>query len=357
MIYNQFMRSILNRFPFFIRLFNWEYWPARVVYIPVMIYYAFLSVKARSPFYYSASNPSIETGGMFAESKWDVFQLIPPQLFPKTILVPANSDFERIKFLMGENGLEYPVIVKPDRGERGWMVKKIDREAQLKDYSAQVKGEFLIQKLVDFPVEMSLFYYRFPGEEHGRLSSVVIKEMLQVTGDGKSTVDQLIRRYPRALLQLKVLQKEIPELLNNVPAINEKIELVPIGNHARGAKFIDACYLIDEKLTAVMDNISRQIPGFYYGRYDIRCTSIEDLKTGRGWQILELNGAGAEPAHIYNPGFPLVKAYRTLFHHLRVMYVISKLNHSNGTKYMTLKEYLAMEKLEKNYKKKMENRK
>src|SRR5580693_8965573 len=82
---------------FFIRLFNWEYWPAKLVYIPVMVYYLILSVKARSFFYYSASNPSIETGGMFAESKWKVLKLIPRNYYPDTVLIPAKTNFENVK--------------------------------------------------------------------------------------------------------------------------------------------------------------------------------------------------------------------------------------------------------------------
>jgi len=78
------------------------------------------------------------------------------------------------------------------------------------------------------------------------------------------------------------------------------VVLEPIGNHCRGTTFLNANDIIDEKLTKVFDSISNRIPGFYFGRYDLRCSSIEDLKKGKNVRIIELNGAGSEPDNIYH---------------------------------------------------------
>ncbi len=344
--------SFTQRIPFFVRLFNWEYWPFNIVYIPVGVYYVWLAIKARSLFFFAASNPAIETGGMFGESKWKIFKLLPADSYPPTLLINGETDAGNILRLINDNSLSYPLIAKPDRGERGWMVSKIHSEAELCSYAAKMKSDFLIQAYVDMPVELSIFYYRYPGSEKGIVSSIVVKEMLQVTGNGKSTLLELITRYPRALLQLDVLKKAWGNKLNEVPPDGEKIILVPIGNHSRGAKFIDACHLIDAELTGFIDSLSKKIPGFFFGRFDLRCQSIESLKAGKNYQILELNGAGAEPAHIYHPGYSLWQAYKVLFHHFHVLYQISIINHRAGAPYMNLKEYLAMQKLLKAYRQK-----
>ncbi len=345
--------SLFSRSPFFIRLLHWEYWPFNLIYAPVAVYFVWLMFRARSLFFFSASNPSIETGGMDGESKWDIFKLIPGHLYPSTILVPENSSFAQVKNQMRAANIDYPIIAKPNRGERGWLVSKIVTQAQLVDYLSKTKAEFLIQTCVELPVEMSVFYYRYPDSLQGTISSVTLKEMLHVTGDGNATLLELIKAYPRALLQLPVLEIELKEHLNSIPDKGSIIELVPFGNHSRGSKFTDGCYLIDEKMTTVFDNISKSIPGFYFGRYDIRCSSIEAMKEGNDIQILELNGSGAEPAHIYQPGFSLLRAYKVLFHHFRVMYQISLINHKNGIPYMTIKEFWQMRQLVSQYKAKM----
>jgi hypothetical protein len=54
---------------FMTRLTQWEYWPFEVIYLPIFVYWLWLSVKARSLFFFSAANPSIENGGMLGESK------------------------------------------------------------------------------------------------------------------------------------------------------------------------------------------------------------------------------------------------------------------------------------------------
>ena len=344
--------SFLDKSPFFIRLLHWEYWPFNLVYIPVSIYYLWLSIKARSLFFFSTSNPSIETGGMFGESKYGIFKLLPHHTYPITILVEEGTSFDEVKIRMVEKKLTYPLIAKPDRGERGWLVSKIENEVDLKSYHAKVKIDFLLQAYVDLPLELSIFYYRFPDAANGIISSMVSKEMLEVTGDGKSTIRELILSYPRALLQLPVLQVELAAKMSAIPAMGEKVVLVPIGNHSRGAKFIDACHLIDDELTKAIDDLSKQIPGFYFGRYDLRCESLDSLKKGTGYQVMELNGAGAEPAHIYHPGYSLIKAYKVLFHHFHVLYQISQANHKKGLPYMSLKEYRAMQKLIKAYRQK-----
>lgn len=346
------LRHFLNHSPFFIRLLHWEYWPFNLVQFPVFCYYLTLALRARSFFYFSASNPGIETGGMFGESKWKIFEIIPANLFPATILVKENTKVEEIKQQMAEKSIFYPIIAKPDRGERGWKVSKIVNESELAEYVMSMHADFLIQSYVALPVELSVFYFRYPGKDKGTISSVVVKEMLQVTGNGKSTLLQLITDYPRALLQLPVLKHSIAHQLNHVPLAGEKVELIPFGNHSRGAKFVDACHLINDELTGTFDKISAQIPGFYFGRYDLRCATIDELKQGRNFQILELNGAGAEPAHIYNPGSSLIKAYKVLFYHFRVMYEISVQNNRNGFAYMNWKEFMDIYKLLKNYRKK-----
>lgn len=328
---------------FIIRLTAWEYWPFGIVQFPLFIYWLWLSLRARSVLFFSASNPTIVLGGMFGESKHDVLNLIPERYKPKAVLVKAPAKKETVLRMINDHGLTFPVIFKPDLGERGFMVKKIASEEQIDSYMQALKKDFLIQEFLDLPVELGVFYTRFPEESEGHVTSVVIKDMLTVTGDGKSTLEQLIRDKPRAKLQWPKLKVTHSQLLNSILPAGEQFVLNSIGNHSLGTTFVNGEHLINANLSKTFDKISKQIDGFYFGRYDLRCASIEDLYEGK-IKIMELNGCGAEPAHIYHPGFSLWKALGILFTHWKNIFRISMQNHKKGVPFTSYKEGKAIYK-------------
>lgn len=322
---------------FIIRLTAWEYWPFGIVQFPLLIYWLWLSLRARSLLFFSASNPTIVLGGMFGESKHDVLKLIPEPYKPKTLLIEAPATVDRILQQLNEHKFSFPVIFKPDLGERGFMVRKIASEQQIESYIKSFHKDFLVQEFLDLPVELGIFYTRLPNEPEGFVTSVVIKDMLTVTGDGKSSLRELILAKPRAKLQWEKLSAAHKELLDRVLPEDEKFTLNSIGNHALGTTFLNGEHLINERLSKTFDTISKQVDGFYFGRYDLRCASIEALYEGR-IRIMELNGCGAEPAHIYHPGFPLGKAMRILFTHWRNIFRISMQNHNRGVAFVSFRE-------------------
>jgi hypothetical protein len=322
---------------FIIRLTAWEYWPFGIIQFPLFIYWLWLSLRARSMLFFSASNPTIVLGGMFGESKDDVLKLIPDQYKPKTILIKALKTKKEVLSLISEHGLSFPVIFKPDQGERGFMVRKIASENQVELYLKSYSKDFIIQEFLDLPVELGVFYTRMPDQPDGYVNSVVMKEMLTVTGDGKSTLENLIMTKPRARLQWEKLSDAHTDQLGRILPTGEKFVLNSIGNHSLGTMFLNGEHLINSKLSKTFDTISKQIEGFYFGRYDLRCASIEDLYEGR-IKIMELNGCGAEPAHIYHPGFPLWKAIGILFTHWKNIFLISMQNHRRGIAFTPLRE-------------------
>ena len=329
---------------------SWEYWPMWAVYFPVSFYYAYLSFKARSFFFFSASNPSIENGGMFFESKWKIFQLMPKEYYPATILIDPNDTISNITDKMKVAAIQYPVIAKPDRGERGWMVKKIHSPEEMEAYRNTVHISFLIQEYIDYPLEFSIFYYRHPNSNKGHISSVTYKQLLSITGDGISDMDTLIRKQDRSFLQYKRLKKELNINLDQVLDKGEEKLLVPYGNHVLGTRFVNCNHLIDQQLTDTFDTISKKMEGFYFGRFDLRCRSIGELKQNTHISILELNGAGAEPAHIYNPGFSFIEAQKVLASHYKMMFDAAIENKKKGFEFMCFRSFIQLKKEEKKYK-------
>ncbi len=319
------------------KLTTWEYWSMSVFYAPVYVYWFYLGIRARSIFFFTASNPSIKNGGMVAASKKKILDIVPNQYVPKTALLLVPINYKMVEVEMIKLGLTYPVIFKPDLGERGWRVEKIETTKEAENYLAEFNGNLQIQEYVDLPFEAGVFYYRFPEDQKGTVSSIVVKELLFVIGDGKSTLKQLIFNKPRARIQFFKLQKVWQSKFNWVPDSDERVELQPIGNHNRGTAFLDGNYLICGSLIDSFDAISQQIDGFYYGRFDVRCKDEAALKRGEV-KIMELNGAASEPAHIYQSGFSIFDAYKVLFHHWKVLYQISIANHNKGVEYTSFKQ-------------------
>lgn len=337
-----------SRSNFFIKLTSWEYWPFGIIQIPIIILWIWYAIRERSLLYFSASNPSILTGGMMGESKYEVLKLIPDSLMPKTILIKPSSSVTHVTQLLREAGLPLPVIFKPDLGERGWMVKRIRNEQDIECYLNEIKIDFIAQELIDLPHEFGVYYVRFPSQKNGFVNSITGKEFLFVTGDGKKTLQQLILDKNRAKLQWSTLRVIYADRLIEIIPAGIKVELVSIGNHCLGTTFLNCNHLINDKLNSTFDAISKQVNGFYFGRYDLRCASLEDLEIGN-IKIMELNGCGAEPAHIYHPGSSLVTAIKVLITHWQNLYRVSKENHERGIPYLSFQEGKKIYKRVKKY--------
>ena len=328
--------------PFWIRLFHWEYWSFNVIYIPIYPIFIFLCLRARSFFFYAAANPGIKNGGFLGESKKEIYRLVPENLQPRTIFFSAGTNPELALEQVISAGLRFPLIGKPDIGGRGRGVKKLDQNSDLLGYASLSPIDFHIQEFINYENEAGIFYYRLPGESHGNISGIVHKEFLKVTGDGIQSVRELLRRNPRAILQLKQLEKTEQSKLEFIPARNENFTVVPYGNHARGALFIDDSANITPALVKEIDNICFAIPGFYFGRLDIRYENRELLEQGKLFSVLEVNGAGSEPTHIYDPRHSLFFAWREIIRHWKILFNISRANHRLGYQYLTVTEGIRM---------------
>lgn len=319
------------------KITNWEYWPFQILYAPIYFLWAYYAIRARSVFFFNASNPKIKNGGFIMESKKQIYDLLPKKYYPKTILIKEKTDLKRIVDSVVEKQIYFPLIAKPDIGLRGSGVKKIKTASDLKEYAEKANFDFLLQDLIPFKNELGIFYVRHPLEKNGKITGIVSKEFLIVTGDGKSTIEYLIKQTPRFELQLEVLKEEYGDQLYCILAKGETLNLVPFGNHARGAKFLDASDLITPKLTRMINEIAIQIPEFYFGRFDIMYNTFEELERGENFQIVELNGAASEPTHIYDPKHSLWFAWKELARHITYMYEISVENHKMGVPYLEYK--------------------
>lgn len=329
-----FCKRILYR-PFFIRLLHWEYWSFNAVYGWILPVWALLALRAKSFFFFSASNPAIENGGFLMESKKKIYDILPTEYYPKTSFFLVGTAAETVLTTVHARQYKYPLILKPDVGGQGRGVKKVYNEAALVRYITDSPLNYLVQELATQHQEVGVFYYRYPGEASGKISGVVRKELLTVTGDGFSTIRELLLRDKRFILQLPALEKLYGTDLEQILDKGVQKELVPYGNHARGAKFLDDTHRVDEQFLKSMDAICHQIKGFYFGRLDIRYNTWEELREGKNFSIIEINGAGSEPTHMYDPRHSLFFAWKEIIRHWVILCRISRANHKKGIPYLS----------------------
>lgn len=323
---------------FFIKLTQWEYYPVYIANIPTVFFWIYFGIRARALFYFSTVNPVIETGGVMGESKINILRRLPEEHIPRTVFIAPTTDAAALLKMVAEEGIAFPLVCKPDVGERGFLVEKINNEAELKAYHQKVSVDYIVQDFIAYPLEISVLYYRMPDSAQGKITSVCIKKTLSVTGDGQSTVEELMQNYPRARFQLERFRKNHAARLQLVPALGEELELEPIGNHSRGTTFLNGNKHIDARLEKVFDQIGVRMEGIHYGRFDMKCQSIEQLKQGKDFKVLEFNGIASEPAHIYDPTYSPLQAYRDIFQHWKIIYRISQLQRQKGIQPMTWKE-------------------
>lgn len=331
-----------------IKITNWEYWPFDVVYLPVYFYWAWLAIKARSFFFFNTANPTIENGGFLMESKKKIYDQLEEGSYPKTMLINDLSSFNHCIQKNQSNEITFPIIAKPDIGLRGLQVKKLNNIDDLLEYHTRSKVPYLLQEYINYPNEVGIFFYKMPGDLQGTISGIVGKEFLTVIGDGQLTIEELIIQNDRYFLQLDQLRNNYGTTLKNVLLKNDLLTLVPYGNHARGAKFIDLTHMADAQLINTINKICSKIPQFYFGRMDIKYNDWNELKEGKHFSIIELNGAGSDPTHIYDPKHSIFFAWKEIFKHLNILFKISRINKERmQLNYMSTKEGLEMLKANK----------
>lgn len=297
-------------------------------YWPMFLYAPWLALRSGSLTFFSAANPGIYISGFGLESKFKTILKIPTAHRPKSVLTTPDESWPQIQQKLQRAGISFPLIAKPDVGFRGLLVKKIRRPEELREYLDRYPFHFMIQEFLSQPAEVGVLYYRYPDQERGHISSLTLKEFLHVKGDGHSTVETLISKNPRALLQLERLRGTKADLLDAVPAAGERVPLGVVGNHSKGTAFINGNHLIDDDLRRVFDRLCAQIDGFSYGRFDIKCDSLESLKQGGPFKVIEVNGICSEPTHIYDPHrITYLGALRDVMRHWSIIRRVSRANH------------------------------
>ncbi len=312
-------------------IFDWRSWHHHIKYIPLTPVWLWYCLRAKSFWFFTATDPSLTFGGFEGEGKEEMYLQFPQSTYPKTIFVSADIGLDVLEKQVAQNQFSYPFIVKPDVGMMGFMFRKISDAAQLRKYHEAIGEKYLVQELVTYPLEVSVFYYRMPNASRGKISGFISKEPAKVVGDGTSTLQDLIINHPNKFVQKERIVEKFSNRLAEVPPAGAVIRLSDASNRKQGGEFRDLSGEIDDTLLQFFDELSLRQGNLYYGRYDILCESVADLKARKNFKILEFNGTGAGPQH-----FIVAKSFweveKIILEHWRMMFLIAKANMKLGIK-------------------------
>ena len=313
---------------------HFEFWPDWAFYAPIVAQWVLLGLRYGDFSLPTAANPHVELGGLCGESKTDILDQV--QGAARGLLAPyirlGPDDAQAAERAMQAAGLGYPVIAKPDIGCNGTGVRLVRDRAGLARYLAEfpASARLMLQRFVAEEGEAGLFYVRRPGEESGRITSVTLKQPPVVVGDGKRTLAALVRDDPRAG---RIPHMYLPRLgaeQSRVPAAGERVCLVLVGNHCKGAIFRDGRAEATPALTRAIDALARAIPDFHFGRLDVRFGSLAALRRGEGFTVIEINGVGSEATHVWDAGTRLRDAWADQFFHYRTAFEIGRAMRAQG---------------------------
>jgi hypothetical protein len=318
----------------------YEFLSPRLFYLPVWAWVAWLALRHGGLRLPLVANPSFPAGGLVGESKTAVLDLVGPAgrpwFAPHTHLVRGRGavagDVALALARAEAAGIGFPMVAKPDLGCRGAGVRPVADEAELAAYLEAFPGgaRVVVQELVPHQAEAGVFWVRLPGEERGRIISLTLKYFPHVVGDGATSLEGLIRADPRAgQLAHLYLGRHRARLHEILPA-GQAFRLAFAGSHSRGAIFRDGTAWVTEAMEARFGAIAASIPEFWFGRFDVRFETIEALRAGEGFRVVEVNGAGAEATHIWDSRMALTDAYRSLFRQWSLLWEVGARNRARG---------------------------
>ena len=315
---------------------NWRYWPKEVLYFPLAIrVFIFGAMRARSMFYFSAANPNVSLGGFAGDSKIKIMEKVPYHLKPITLFVCSSEKYSDVVIKLGKNDLVFPLIAKPDIGEGGFLVTKIDCSETLRDFHENYTMNYLLQEFINEPLEFSVLVHDANGVFE--ISSVTQRKYLTFKGDGKSNIDSLIKQNPNSIFRQKKVRGILNKDLGRILAKDEIWEPIQIGNWDYGATYLNYSKFINDKMVESFQSINNEVGLFHYARYDVKCSSIDSLSLGN-LKIIEINGVKGEPIHIYDLSTDILYAYKEIFKHWNYIMKIALRNIKMGNKPVSIFE-------------------
>ena len=332
------------------RIWRYEFWPWWVFYLPLLPWLAWLSIRYRGVLTWTCANPGVPMGGgIIGESKANILQhleSVGDEVLAARLVTPGGSHKARAAqvahLVETDDALGgWPVILKPDSGFRGYAVRLVDNQLQAESYCRMMPRAFVVQRFHPGPEEVGVLWHRSPNGD-GIIYAVTTKRLPTLRADGVRTRERLVLAHPRHRMQADIFLQRMGVQRDTIDPPDSVIRLGNAGNHAQGARFGDGADLATPELIQTLTRLANGFPdlGFDFGRFDLRCTHLDDLSKGCGIGVVELNGTTSEATNLYDPNRSLLWSYRVLFGQWAILYRIGAHRRNQGVQPVRMSQIL-----------------
>jgi hypothetical protein len=270
-----------------------ERMPKWLICVPLVVQWLWLSARYGGPTVPAAANPHLTAGGLVGEGKLEYFRGMGPLARSLTaahcaVFNEGTADASALQHAtqaMAQAGLAFPVVAKPDLGLCGYGVRLLHDEAALQAYLAAFpRGETVVlQRYLPQEGEAGIFYARDPVTGKGRVIGLALRYFPRVTGDGRSTVAQLVAADVRARRIARSPRHQCSVPPDSVPAAGQQVRLATIGSTRVGGLYRDGAALITPELVRAIDAVARDMPDFQVR--PLRRALRQPARTGRGARL------------------------------------------------------------------------
>lgn len=314
-----------------------ERMPKWLICVPLTLQWLWLALRYRSLTLPSAANPAITSGGLVGEGKLEYFDTMGPLALAVTArscgvtaVHPAN--LAELQQVLTAARLVFPLIAKPNLGLCGYGVRRLDDlPALLRYVTAFPQGETVVlQQYLAQEGEAGIFYARDPATGCGRIIGLALRYFPRVVGDGKRTIGQLMALDARTGRLVHTPRHEFALDRNRIPKLGETVRLATVGSTRVGGLYRNGAGCITPALTAAIDAIARDMKHFNFGRFDVRFDTLHALQAGRGFSIMEVNGAGSEAIQAWDPDMSVQAGLRIIFAKQALLFAIGNAQRARG---------------------------
>lgn len=316
--------------------------------LPLVLHWLALALRHRALALPSLANPGLATGGLWGESKAECLRAVAAAergVIADFVVMRRRADISTLNFdharalrLTADAGLRFPLVAKPDIGRHGFGVRLVEDAAALRRYLEKFPGgaKLILQRYVPWAGEAIVHYARVPGEGGG-IRSLTLRNCPHVVGDGVATVRDLISRDRRlrrcAALHLGQDPTHLAAdraALDRAPERGEIVRLSLIGSRRAGALCRDASALVTPELDARVGAIVDGMPDVHYGRLSLRFGSLDALRRGEDFVVVDIGGTGGDADNAWDPSLSLREVWRRRFARQRLLFEIGAHNRARG---------------------------
>jgi len=288
--------------------------------VPMVAQWVWLGVRHGSVTLPSCANPGITSGGLVGEGKLEYFAGMGPVARAATaehigVFNHADQSIGALLPMLASAGLGFPLVAKPDLGWCGYGVSRLESADELANYLRDFPRDetFLLQRLLREPGEAGLFYMRDPGAASGELIGVLLRALPAVHGNGRDSIAELVAADTRLARAAAAGAHAFRVDGERIPAAGERVVLSTVASTRAGGAYLDGTHLVTPALVAAVDAVAMDMGAdFTVGRFDVRYPDRAALQRGE-FTIMEVNGAGSEAVHAWDPKYRIRDVYRIVF--------------------------------------------